>query len=136
MTVHLPTLNASLNGAAAAFLFAGYFFVRRKRYRAHMASMIGALLCSAAFLTTYLYHHYHAGATRFTGTGALRSVYFFILATHTVLATAILPLVVVTVARAARRDFGRHAAIARWTWPVWVYVSLTGVAVYWMLYRL
>ena len=98
--------------------------------------MIAALVCSALFLTSYLVYHYHVGSVPFQGTGAVRVIYFAILITHVILAAAILPLVLVTVARALRRDFTRHRAIARWTWPLWMYVSVTGVVVYLMLYQM
>lgn len=132
----LPTLNASLNALATLLLLAGWFFVRRKDVARHRACMAGALAASAAFLTSYVIYHYHAGSRPFTGTGPIRAVYFTILITHVVLAAAIVPLVLMTVTRALRGQFERHRAIARWTLPLWLYVSVTGVLVYWMLYRL
>lgn len=132
----LPALNASLNALATLLLVAGWVFVRRKDVTRHRACMAGALVASAAFLTSYLIYHYHAGSRPFTGTGPIRVVYFAILITHVVLAAAIVPLVLMTVTRAVRGQFERHRAIARWTLPLWLYVSVTGVAVYWMLYRM
>lgn len=132
----LPALNASLNGMATVLLVAGWLLIRRGHDRAHRAVMIAALVASAAFLTSYLVYHYHVGSRPFTGTGPIRVVYFTILISHVVLAAAILPLVLMTVLRALRGDFARHRALARWTLPLWLYVSVTGVAVYWMLYQL
>lgn len=134
--LHLPSLNAVLNSLSTVFLFLGYRAVKLGRTSAHRAYMLSALVTSAAFLVSYLYHHYHAGSTRFTGTGWVRTVYFAILISHTILATAIVPLVLVTVTRAIRGRFEAHARLARWTWPLWMYVSVTGVVVYWMLYQL
>ncbi|MCL4847974.1 MAG: DUF420 domain-containing protein [Acidobacteria bacterium] len=130
----LPTVNATLNGVATVFLSLGWIFIRRGEIARHRACMIGALVASALFLTSYLVYHYHIGSRPFTGTGPIRVVYFTILITHVVLATAIVPLVLVTVVRAWREQFTRHAAIARWTLPLWLYVSVTGVIVYVMLY--
>lgn len=137
MTVSdLPALNASLNGLATLLLATGWYFIRRQDVTKHRACMVGALAASAAFLASYVIYHYHAGSRPFTGTGPIRLVYFSILITHVVLAAAIVPLVLVTVTRAARGHFARHRAIARWTMPLWLYVSVTGVAVYWMLYQM
>ncbi len=137
MTVSdLPALNATLNALAATCLLAGYVFIRRGRIGAHRASMLGALAFSAAFLVSYLVYHYHAGSRPFTGQGLIRVVYFVILLTHIVLATVMVPMVLVTVSRALARRFDRHRRIARWTWPVWMYVSVTGVLVYLMLYQM
>lgn len=137
MTVNdLPTLNAGLNSLATLFLLAGFVFIRRRQVEAHRRSMIGALLASAAFLTSYVIYHYHAGSRPFTGTGASRVAYFAILISHVVLATAIVPLVLVTVSRALTARFDAHRRIARITWPLWMYVSVTGVIVYLMLYRM
>lgn len=134
--VHLPTVNAALNTVSAALLVLGYRAVRRGRIGAHRLFMTCALATSTLFLASYLYHHAHAGSTRFTGTGWIRPVYFAILISHTILAAAIVPMILVTVTRAVRGRFESHARLARWTWPVWMYVSVTGVVVYWMLYRL
>lgn len=132
----LPALNASLNALAATFLVAGYLSIRRRRIDAHRLSMLAAFGCSIAFLISYLVYHYHAGSVRFQGTGVVRTVYFAILLSHTVLAAAVPFLAAVTLYRALRGRFARHRALARWTLPIWLYVSLTGVVIYWMLYHL
>lgn len=132
----LPHLNALLNSVSALLLLAGYLFVRRRRMAAHRRCMLAALGSSALFLVSYLIYHFSVGSVRFQGQGWPRTVYFAVLVSHTVLATAIVPLVLVTVTRALRRRFDRHRAIARWTLPLWLYVSVTGVVVYWMLYRM
>ena len=132
----LPHLNAILNATSGLLLVAGFFFISRRKIAAHLACMIAALVSSALFLTSYLIYHYHHGTTLFKGQGAARPVYFVILTTHTILAVVILPLILVTLWRAARGEFGRHMRIARWTFPLWLYVSITGVVVYLMLYRL
>jgi uncharacterized membrane protein YozB (DUF420 family) len=131
----LPALNAALNGASALLLLAGYLLIRSGRRRAHQLAMLLAVLCSAAFLTSYLVYHVHVGSVPFRGGGTLRAVYLTILLTHTVLATAIVPLVLLTLARALSGRFDAHRRIARWTLPLWGYVSVTGVVIYWMLYR-
>ena len=137
MTVtDLPALNASLNALASLFLLAGYVCVRRKQITAHRVCMLAALATSALFLTSYLIYHYNVGSRPFTGTGAIRLVYFAILISHVLLAIAIVPMVLVTVSRALTRRFDRHRRIARVTWPLWMYVSVTGVIVYVMLYRM
>ena len=137
MTVSdLPALNASLNALASLFLLAGYVFVRQQKIGAHRACMLGALATSALFLTSYLIYHYNVGSRPFTGTGPIRLVYFAILISHVLLAIAIVPMVLVTVSRALTRRFDRHRRIARITWPLWMYVSVTGVIVYVMLYRM
>lgn len=132
----LPTLNAVLNGLAAVLLVIGWVLIRRGRIAAHRAVMLAAFGCSVAFLASYLLYHAQVGSVRFQGTGALRTVYFTVLVTHSVLAAAVPFLAAVTLFRALQRRFARHRAIARWTLPIWLYVSVTGVAVYWMLYRL
>lgn len=131
---NLPTVNALLNATSAALLFAGWLQIRRRKIERHRRFMLAACAVSALFLASYLTYHFFAGATRFAGTGWSRPVYFSILISHTVLATAVLPLVLVTVWRGLRRDDARHRRIARWTFPVWLYVSITGVLVYLMLY--
>ena len=137
MTVRdLPTLNAVLNALSAGFLLLGYVLIRQGRRDAHKRAMLAAVTCSAVFLTSYLIYHAKVGSVRFTGTGAIRTLYFAILLSHTVLAVVVLPLVLVTLRRASRGDFARHRALARITFPIWAYVSVTGVVVYWMLYRL
>ncbi len=132
----LPALNAALNGTSACLLVAGFLCIRRKRVTAHKACMLSAVATSTLFLISYLTYHYHVGSVPFRGQGWARPVYFSILSSHTVLAAATLPLVLVTLTRALRGRFQRHARIARWTLPVWLYVSVTGVLVYWMLYHL
>ena len=131
----LPALNATLNGVAAAFLVAGYACIRARKIAAHRASMLAAVTASALFLVSYLVYHANAGSKPFEGTGPVRAVYFFILITHIVLAAAIVPMVLVTLARALKQRFDKHAAIARRTFPIWLYVSVTGVIIYLMLYR-
>jgi uncharacterized membrane protein YozB (DUF420 family) len=132
----LPALNASMNGVAAVFLLAGYFFIRRRRIAAHRASMLAAVTASSLFLISYVIYHANAGSKPFPGAGPIRAVYFFILVTHIVLAAAIVPMVLITLSRALRARFDRHARIARRTLPLWLYVSVTGVVIYLMLYRL
>lgn len=132
----LPHLNASLNALSGLLLLAGFFFIRRRRVTAHLVCMVGALCVSALFLISYLVYHYNYGSVRFTGEGAVRRFYLAILLTHTVLAVVIVPLILLTVRRAARGEFLRHRRLARWTYPLWLYVSATGVVVYLMLYHL
>jgi uncharacterized membrane protein YozB (DUF420 family) len=132
----LPGVNAALNATTALLLATGYLLIRRGRRRAHRAVMLAAFGVSSVFLASYLWYHAHAGVVRFTGRGWIRPVYFAILLSHTVLAAAIVPLVLVTLTRGLRADFPRHARLARWTLPVWLYVSVTGVVVYVMVYRL
>jgi len=132
----LPHLNAVLNTTSALFLMAGYTFIRLGRIRAHRNCQLTALFSSTLFLSSYLTYHYFHGTTRFAGQGIARPIYFTILITHTILAVVIVPLIFVTLYRALRLDFIRHKRIARWTLPLWLYVSVTGVIVYLMLYRL
>lgn len=132
----LPALNALLNGTSAALLASGYALIRRGRVRAHRRAMLAALGCSALFLTSYLVYHAQVGSVRFRGQGTVRIAYFTILLTHTVLAVAIVPLVALTVVPALQRRFERHRRLARITLPLWAYVSVTGVVIYWMLYRM
>jgi len=132
----LPALNASLNAASAVLLSFGYVCIRRRRIAAHRVCMLLALLTSALFLASYLTYHYHAGSIPFRGTGWTRPAYFALLISHTILAAAVVPLALVTVTRAARRRFDRHVAIARYTLPIWMYVSVTGVVIYVVLYGL
>jgi uncharacterized membrane protein YozB (DUF420 family) len=132
----LPTLNAALNALAAGFLLWGYVLIRSGRREAHRRAMLAAVACSAVFLASYLAYHAQVGSVRFARTGTIRTVYLTVLLTHTVLAAVILPLVLVTLRRALRGDFARHRRLARITLPLWAYVSVTGVVVYWMLYRL
>lgn len=132
----LPALNACLNATSAALLLLGYAQIRRKNITAHRVCMSAAFLTSTLFLISYLYYHYHHGSTKFQGQGAIRLVYFAILLTHTVLAAVIVPLILLTLTRALKGEFARHKPLARWTLPLWLYVSVTGVLVYLMLYRM
>ena len=132
----LPTVNATLNSICAVLLVTGWFLIRRGRIAQHRAVMIAAFSTSCLFLISYLVYHAQVGSVKFTGQGTIRVVYFTILLTHTVLAAAIVPLVLVTLTRGLKRQDARHRAIARWTMPIWLYVSVTGVVVYVMLYRL
>lgn len=132
----LPTVNAALNATSAVLLVSGFLFIRRRNVRGHLTCMTSAVVVSTLFLVSYVTYHYHAGSRPFTGQGWIRPVYFVLLLTHVVLAAVIVPLALTTLYRALRADFSRHARIARWTLPVWLYVSLTGVAVYVLLYRL
>jgi uncharacterized membrane protein YozB (DUF420 family) len=132
----LPALNASLNAIATVLLLVGWANIRRGRREAHRRSMLAALGVSAAFLTSYLVYHFNVGSVPYQKTGFIRTVYLTILFTHIVLAAAIVPLVFITVSRALSARYDRHRRIARWTLPVWLYVSVTGVVIYVMLYRL
>lgn len=131
----LPHLNAALNASSFILLSTGYYFIRRGRVIAHRNCQLAALTVSIVFLISYVTYHQHHGATRFTGQGIARPVYFTILTTHTILAVTIVPFVIVTLLRAWRGDFKRHKGLARWTLPMWLYVSVTGVLVYLMLYH-
>lgn len=132
----LPGVNATLNGVAALLLTIGYGLIRTGRADLHRACMLAACATSTLFLASYVVYHINVGSVAFTGQGPIRVVYFTVLVTHIVLAAAILPLAFVTLLRALRGRFAAHAALARWTLPIWLYVSVTGVAVYWMLYRM
>ena len=132
----LPALNAALNGLAAVFLVAGYVLVRRGRRDLHKRCMLAALATSSLFLVSYVVYHWNAGSRPFTGTGPIRTVYFAILITHVVLAAAILPLALVTTGRGLREQYVKHVRVARWTLPIWLYVSVTGVIIYLMLYQM
>jgi uncharacterized membrane protein YozB (DUF420 family) len=131
-----PAINATLNGTSAILLLAGRWFISRGRMAIHRAFMVAAIVTSSLFLISYLYYHWHVGSVHFQGQGWSRPVYFTILITHTVLAAVIVPLVIITLTRALRERFDRHRAIARWTFPLWLYVSITGVVIYLMLYHL
>ena len=132
----LPALNATLNATSAAFLLAGFLCIRAKRVSIHALCMVSAFAVSSLFLVSYLVYHARVGAVRFLGTGWIRPVYFTLLLTHTCFAIAIVPLAVRTLFLAGRRRFDEHRQIARWTFPLWLYVSVTGVVIYWMLYRM
>lgn len=131
----LPELNASLNASSAVLLVAGYLFIRRGRTRAHHWCMLGAFAFSTLFLAGYLWFHFHAGIVRYHGQGWLRVLYFSILIPHTILATVIVPLAILTLVHAFRGHFDRHRRIARWTLPTWLFVSVTGVVVFAMLFH-
>jgi uncharacterized membrane protein YozB (DUF420 family) len=131
-----PALNATLNGASAVLLVVGHRMIARGRMIAHKRLMISALVTSSLFLACYLFYHAHVGSVHFRGHGVTRPIYFTILISHTILAACVVPLVIITLTRALRENFDRHRAIARWTYPIWVYVSVTGVVVYLMLYQL
>ena len=132
----LPALNATLNAISTVFLSAGWVLIRQRKIEAHRLCMLGAFVTSALFLTSYLVYHANVGSVPYRGQGVVRTIYFAILITHVILAAAILPLALVTLSRALSRRFDRHRAIARWTLPVWLYVSITGVVIYVMLYQI
>ena len=133
-----PKINATLNGCSAVLLVVGHRLIVRGKIAAHRAVMLTAFATSCLFLTSYLYYHWpgHGGVIYFRGTGWWRPVYFTILISHTVLAVVIVPLVLITLTRGLRGQYDRHRAIARWTYPLWLYVSVTGVIVYFMLFRI
>lgn len=132
----LPGVNAVLNGTAATLLVVGWILIKRKNEAAHKACMLAATACSALFLASYLVYHAQVGSVKFQGQGTIRTIYFTILLSHTVLAVVNVPLVVLTLVRGFRGDRERHRKIARITLPLWLYVSVTGIVVYWMLYRM
>lgn len=132
----LPALNAALNGTSALLLVCGYRFIRRREITAHRTCMIAACAVSALFLISYLTYHYQVGTVRFPGSGWLRGLYLTVLLSHTLLAALVPPLAIVTLWRAVAERFDKHRRLARWTLPIWLYVSVTGVIVYWMLYHL
>jgi putative membrane protein len=137
MTVYdLPAVNATLNAIAAVLLAIGYVMIRQRRIEQHRKYMIAAFAVSVLFLICYLIYHANVGSKRFTAEGPVRTVYFFILITHIVLAALVPPMAIVTLVRGLRERYDSHARLARWTWPIWMYVSVTGVIVYLMLYRL
>jgi len=132
----LPAINAALNATSATLLVLGYFFIRQRALTAHVVCMITAFVTSTLFLACYLYYHYHHGSEPFPGGGWVRGVYFTILISHIILAVAIVPLALITLYRGLRGHFPKHVKIARVTLPLWLYVSVTGVIIYWMLYHL
>jgi len=132
----LPALNATLNGLSAIFIFTGYVLIRRGERELHKRCMLAALVTSSAFLVSYVIYHANVGSKPFPGSGVIRLAYFAILITHVVLAAVIVPLALTTAVRGLRAQYERHVAIARWTLPIWLYVSVTGVVIYLMLYRL
>ncbi len=131
-----PAIDATMNGLSTILLLVGHSFIKTGRIAAHRAFMIAAVISSSVFLASYLYFHFHVGSVHFQGRGWARPVYFSILISHVLLAAAILPLVIITLSQALRERFDQHRAIARWTYPLWLYVSITGVIVYFMLYHL
>jgi uncharacterized membrane protein YozB (DUF420 family) len=131
----LPAVNATLNAISAILLTTGYILIRRRRIAQHRLCMLAAFVTSALFLISYLVYHAHVLSRPFTGQGTVRYIYYTILLTHVVLAAVILPMALITLSRALKRHFPRHKAIARWTLPLWLYVSVTGVVVYLMLYQ-
>ena len=132
----LPAVNATLNGVATVLLLTGYVLVRKKRFEQHRRIMLAAFGTSVLFLISYVIYHANVGSRSFQGQGPIRTLYFTILLTHIILAAAIVPLALVTLSRALSRKYDRHRAIAKWTFPIWLYVSVTGVVVYLMLYQL
>jgi uncharacterized membrane protein YozB (DUF420 family) len=133
---NLPVVNACLNAASAILLMIGYGLIKAGKREAHKRTMLAALITSSLFLMSYLLYHYNVGSVRFTGEGWVRMVYFSVLISHTLLAVVVPPLAIVTLIRALKGRFDRHKIVARWTLPIWLYVSATGVAVYVMLYEL
>ncbi len=131
-----PTINALLNGLTAVLLLIGYVLILRRKRALHKKIMLSAFTTSIVFLTSYLYYHAHVGSVPFKGTGFVRPVYFTILISHTILAVVIVPMAIVTLVRGLSSRFDKHRRLARWTLPVWLYVSVTGVVVYMMLYHL
>ena len=131
-----PVINATLNGTSAVLIATGRVLIGRGRVMAHRTCMIAAVVCSSGFLVSYIWYHAHVGSVRFQGQGMVRPVYLTILISHTLLAATVVPLVIITLVRGLRARFDRHRAIARWTYPIWLYVSVTGVVIYVMLYHL
>lgn len=131
-----PVINATLNASSAVLLVTAHRQIKLGRMAAHRALMLTAVCTSSLFLASYLYYHWHVGSVHFQRQGAWRWIYLSILTSHTILAITIVPLVIITLSRALRQRFDRHRAIARWTYPLWLYVSVTGVVVYFMLYQL
>jgi uncharacterized membrane protein YozB (DUF420 family) len=132
---YFPALIASLNGASAVLLLVGRSLIMRGKLAAHRACMIAAVASSALFLACYVYFHWHVGDIHFLGEGVWRTIYLLVLIPHVTLAIVIVPMVIVTLSRGLRARYDKHRAIARWTWPLWMYVSVTGVLVYFMLYQ-
>lgn len=131
-----PVIDATLNGASAVLLVIGRGLIKSGNRAAHRLVMLAALVSSCLFLISYLYYHYHVGSVHFQGQGIWRPVYFTLLTSHTILAAVIVPMVIITLSRALRERFDKHRRIARWTFPLWLYVSITGVVIYFMLYRI
>jgi len=131
-----PPIDATLNGTTAILLAIGHSFIKRGAVAKHRATMIAAFVASSVFLACYLYYHFHVGSVRFQGTGWVRPLYFSILISHTVLAAVVVPMILITLTLGLTNKFDRHRRLARWTYPIWMYVSVTGVIVYLMLYKL
>ncbi len=131
-----PVIDAALNGTSAVLLVIGRWFIKQGKMAAHRAMMISALVSSSLFLICYLYYHYHVGSVHFQGRGIWRPIYFTLLTSHTILAAVIVPMVIITLSRALRARYDKHRRIARWTFPLWLYVSITGVIIYFMLYQI
>jgi len=131
-----PAINATLNGTSAVLLFIGHNFIKQRKIAAHRTLMIAAFASSSLFLISYLYYHAHVGSVHFQGQGIWRPIYFTILISHTILAAVIVPLVIISLKRGLNGNYVKHRAIARWTYPLWLYVSITGVVIYFMLYHL
>ena len=132
----LPAVNAALNGLSALFLLAGFVCIRNKKVAAHRACMLSAVVCSILFLISYLTYHAKAGTTHFQNPAWFRPYYLTLLTSHTILAATIVPLIIITLSRALRVRFDAHKKLARWTWPLWMYVSVTGVLIYLLLYQI
>jgi uncharacterized membrane protein YozB (DUF420 family) len=132
----LPAVNATLNATSGIFLLTGYILIKKRQINAHRNAMLAAFASSMLFLTSYLVYHYHTGSRPFPGTGAIRLVYFAILISHVLLAITILPLAISTLTKGLRGQYTRHKRVAKWTFPLWMYVSVTGVVVYVMLYQM
>lgn len=130
-----PAINATLNGTSAVLLFTGRVLIAKGRIAAHRSCMIAAMVASAVFLGCYLFFHYEVGNVRFLGQGWARPAYFAILISHVTLAIVIVPMAIITLSRGLKARYDQHRVIARWTWPLWMYVSVTGVIVYFMLYQ-
>ncbi len=132
----LPAVNATLNTSSAILLTLGYIFIRRKKITAHRNCMIAAFCTSIVFLTCYLIYHFNVGRTTFTNPSWFRPIYLVILLTHTILAVVIVQMILITLNRALKARYELHKKIARWTWPLWMYVSVTGVVIYFLLYQI
>jgi len=131
-----PVIDATLNGTSAILLVIGRWFIKQGKMAAHRAIMLAALTSSSLFLLSYLYYHYHVGSVHFQGQGVWRPIYFTLLTSHTILAAVIVPMVIITLSRGLRERYDKHRRIARWTFPLWLYVSITGVVIYFMLYQI
>jgi putative membrane protein len=131
-----PAINATLNSLSALFILSGFILIKKQKQKAHIFCMVSACVTSALFLACYLYYHFHHGSTPFQGQGFIRIIYFVILISHTILATAVVPFVFISVWTGSRGNYEKHIKISRKTFPIWLYVSITGVVIYWMLYQM